>query len=288
MSKLLLSTFILLASVACSSSKIGFNAENTIITYGNSTPCPPGTDVINRKCVIEFPEFGYLSLWLQDYEGDGLLIAVRLIPHQNVEVRWYGSEATVVDLNNHATLQKVRLKQNPVVGGHVDARVKMNDSRLIQFGRYIDMQFNVKPTVGPMELHFPRVLAQDKLVEIPPIQLRKTIEMMRVNFPRLPTWVVIIVTIIVITLGLAISIWMHIPQMEPEQSRTPLRILFSSVCFVASFVIAFVVLGLTADYSGMGESGLGFIMLWSPPIALICTIIANKMFSRRAGSANNP
>ena len=164
-------SLLIAAAATCNGCIFGYYTPGTIATIGESTPCPSKQDVGGWQCVVEFPEFGYLGVNSQGYSGDETFITVRLAPHKEVEVEWFGGEIELVDVSKNITVQRQKVEAKPVVGSG-PAHIKDNHL-LLGYGKYIETRFDVKPLVSHMELRFPPVLVNGKQVAIPPIQLRE-------------------------------------------------------------------------------------------------------------------
>jgi hypothetical protein len=158
--------FVVLCALFAAACATGYVGD---ITF-KSTQCKPLAGW-EAGCLLEFPEFGWLSIGATGPGEDSTHFSIRLTPRSGIEARWSSKEIVIVDLDKRTLVEKRVLETQVVVGG--DPTGHYADIRLIQIGNNILTAMGIQHRIERAELRFPPVIVTGGArVSIPPIEYR--------------------------------------------------------------------------------------------------------------------
>jgi hypothetical protein len=160
MKKIIATTTIIVSLAGCA---FGF--------AGNFSFSQAQCRLLNSSCVIEMQDVGYVivSAGANLQAVDETKIGIRLKPRDGVVAAWSSAQLELVDRDNIKSVQLKVLDTSQVMGRRLDP--KIDEAASVMYGPYSEAEFRVKPRISKMEIRFPPVLVNGRMVQVQPVQI---------------------------------------------------------------------------------------------------------------------
>jgi hypothetical protein len=126
--------------------------------------------MLHGWCVFELPGAADLAIGAGNSGMvDETKISFRLAPRNGIVAAWSSAELTVVDLNNDKSIKLKVLDTREVTGRRLYPHI--NEDQWVLYGPFSEGQFRLSPRVARMEVRFPSVLLDGRVIQVPPIRI---------------------------------------------------------------------------------------------------------------------
>ncbi len=144
-------------------------------TYGADTPCvlpPVLRHTLPGSCVLEIPEFGYISVSGYAMSPEKTQVSVWVVPRRGVTIRWSSRTLTVYHKASGQSEERAVLRLEPVTGA---ADGLVHDEYFVVYGRRLSVELVYSAVSRDVELRLPPLMVDDAVVRLLPIRVHESL-----------------------------------------------------------------------------------------------------------------